>query len=205
MAVPEVYEPRVVFVLQGAKEVNLGASRLLVDRLSYLVVPVSMPVSSRVISASPARPYLSIKLQVDRLAAAELLAGAPNIARQTNCAPAYTAPLEGDLLDALIRLVRHARSGGVGSVPYSLARREVLYWVLSGPLAPFLRRVLAPGAGAEVVQYHKLLRLQAAHALLASWRSSVSVAAREVGYDNVSQFCREFKRLFCTSPSAVRP
>jgi AraC-like DNA-binding protein len=51
------------------------------------------------------------------------------------------------------------------------------------------------------VQYQKQLRLQEARRLMLSGAFNVTAAAMEVGYENASQFIREYHRLFGTSPS----
>ena len=49
-------------------------------------------------------------------------------------------------------------------------------------------------------QYQKRLQLVEAHRLMLDESSSARRAAREVGYKSVSQFTREYSRLFQTSP-----
>jgi AraC-like DNA-binding protein len=51
------------------------------------------------------------------------------------------------------------------------------------------------------VQYQKQLRLQEARRLMLGGAFNVTAAALEVGYENVSQFSREYRRLFGSSPS----
>ena len=53
------------------------------------------------------------------------------------------------------------------------------------------------------IQYIKRLRLQEAHRQLSLGLSNVSGAAYGVGYNSLSQFTREFTRVFGTNPSAV--
>ncbi|MFC5450994.1 AraC family transcriptional regulator [Paenibacillus aestuarii] len=50
------------------------------------------------------------------------------------------------------------------------------------------------------VQYQKKLRLQEARRLMLSGAFNITAAAMEVGYENVSQFSREYRRLFGSSP-----
>ncbi|MEM7136063.1 MAG: AraC family transcriptional regulator [Myxococcota bacterium] len=52
------------------------------------------------------------------------------------------------------------------------------------------------------LQYQKDLRLTEARRLLRSGRSTVSVAAFEVGYESPSQFSREYTRRFGATPSS---
>jgi len=56
---------------------------------------------------------------------------------------------------------------------------------------------------ATPLQYAKRLRLQEAHRQLSSGLNNVSGTAYAVGYNNLSQFSREFSRHFGASPSSV--
>ncbi|MEZ4380473.1 MAG: AraC family transcriptional regulator [Nannocystaceae bacterium] len=58
---------------------------------------------------------------------------------------------------------------------------------------------------ATPMQYVKRLRLQEAHRQLTLGLSNVSGAAFGVGYNSVSQFSREFTRVFGANPSAYLP
>lgn len=51
------------------------------------------------------------------------------------------------------------------------------------------------------IQYQKQLRLFEAKRLMLGGAINVTAAAMEVGYENVSQFSREYRRLFGSSPS----
>jgi AraC-like DNA-binding protein len=57
--------------------------------------------------------------------------------------------------------------------------------------------------GASPLQYVKRLRLLEAHRRLAHGLENVSGAAASVGYTSLSQFSREFTRMFGESPSRV--
>lgn len=59
--------------------------------------------------------------------------------------------------------------------------------------------------GATPMQYVKRLRLQEAHRLLSTGLHNVSGAAFGVGYNSLSQFSREFTRVFGASPSSYIP
>ncbi len=50
------------------------------------------------------------------------------------------------------------------------------------------------------LQYQKFLRLSEARKIMLSSESDVADAAYNVGYESVTQFCREYKRLFGDSP-----
>jgi len=50
------------------------------------------------------------------------------------------------------------------------------------------------------LQFQKLLRLQEARRLLLTEDVDATSAAVRFGYDDASQFCREYKRLFGEPP-----
>ncbi len=50
-------------------------------------------------------------------------------------------------------------------------------------------------------QFQKQIRLQEARLLLATRPGDVTAVGRRVGYDNPSQFSREYRRLFGAPPS----
>jgi AraC-like DNA-binding protein len=53
------------------------------------------------------------------------------------------------------------------------------------------------------LQYLKTIRLHKARMLMVHEGVNAGSAAHQVGYESVSQFSREFKRLFGAGPSAV--
>lgn len=62
---PVVYDPSLCIMLQGEKEVYLNNDKLVYDPLSYLLVPVTVPVSGKVTKASVNKPYLALKMTID--------------------------------------------------------------------------------------------------------------------------------------------
>ena len=62
---PTVYEPSLIFVVQGRKTVQLGDEGITYDPLSYLATSVHLPVMGQVVEASPKHPYLAIRLAVE--------------------------------------------------------------------------------------------------------------------------------------------
>lgn len=54
------------------------------------------------------------------------------------------------------------------------------------------------------LQYQKALRLQRARLALLSTRTEIARIGHEVGYQSLSQFSREYRRMFGVPPSADR-
>lgn len=129
---PALYEPALCFVLQGQKAALLNTEHYRYDASNFLLVSVTLPLASRVIEASPQRPYLCLRLQVDRSELAELLL--QMTAPVTTPAPASgglsLAPLDESLQDALLRLMRLLETPEHLPVLAPLLRREIYYRAL---------------------------------------------------------------------------
>ena len=57
---PIIYRPAVCFMLQGAKELLVGNTKVTYEQMNYLFIPVMFPVSGRVSQASPDTPYVGL-------------------------------------------------------------------------------------------------------------------------------------------------
>lgn len=144
-----VYEPCLCVVVQGAKEVLLADETYRLDPARSLLVSVDLPVTARVVEASPSRPYLAVRISLDPAVVGELLADGMNAPPLG--APARgiaLSPVEPPLLDALTRLVTLLDSPQ-DIVPLSpLVLREITYRVLTGPQGVRLRQIASAGAPA---------------------------------------------------------
>ncbi|OWK36495.1 AraC family transcriptional regulator [Fimbriiglobus ruber] len=145
-----VYEPSLCIVAQGAKEVLLADEVYHYDPAHSLLVSVDLPVTSRVVEATPDRPCLVVSISLDLAAVGELLADgltAPPLGSPTR--GLAVCPVEPPLLDAVGRLVSLLDSPA-DIVPLApLALREITYRVLTGPHGARLRQIAAAGAPAH--------------------------------------------------------
>src|ERR1700760_4873143 len=95
------YEPSVMMVAQGRKEVQIGTDTLTYDSSRYLLTSVDLPTVTRVAEASEAAPCLAISIIRDFLSREDfpLLATSP-------ASPAMsTGPVTIELLNAWCRLL----------------------------------------------------------------------------------------------------
>lgn len=130
-----VNRPAFCVIAQGSKELFLGDRHYRYDPYHYLLVTVDLPGVSRVLEASPAQPYLSLRLDLS-----PALVGAV-MAESGYAAPSHTARvgavdvslLDGELLDAVVRLVRltDAPATEVQAL-MPLIVREIVYRLLVG-------------------------------------------------------------------------
>src|SRR5436305_11988096 len=116
--VHSVLEPSVCVIAQGSKEVLLGDSRYRYDPSQYLLATVELPRVSQVLEASKERPYLSLRLELAPTVVSSVLVEAGHVSPpgHTDVRDIDVSPLDGNLLDAFVRLIRLMHSPDVASV-----------------------------------------------------------------------------------------
>src|SRR5436853_3753305 len=103
-----VVEPSLCVVAQGSKEFLLGESHYRYDPLHYLLVTVDLPNIGQVLEASKERPFLSLRLELapTLVSSVMLEAGHAEPRDPTDVRAIDVSPLNGNLLDACVRLTR---------------------------------------------------------------------------------------------------
>ncbi len=243
-----VAHPAFCVIAQGAKEVHLGEERYRYDSRHYLLAAVELPAVSQILEASPERPYLSLRLDLDSTLVASVMleAGMPSPRRDAASVRALdVSPLETGLLDAAVRLVRLVESSPAETrVLLPLITREIIFRLLAGEQGQRLRQIAMLGGHTDRIaraierlrneydkplrienlareigmspsgfhehfkavtamsplQFQKQLRLQEARRLLLGEDMDAASAAFRVGYEDASQFSREYKRQFGEPP-----
>lgn len=143
---PAVYHASLCIVVQGKKQASFGGRTYVYDPLHYLLVSTSVPISGRVIEASPERPYLCLRIDLDPRIVDDALSGlgvhAP--ARETDDAERLmlvrTSP---ELLDAALRLIRLTEEPTTAPLLAPLIVREIHVRLLMGEWGSRLRAVCA--------------------------------------------------------------
>jgi hypothetical protein len=124
--------PAFCVIAQGSKEVLLGCDRYLYDPLHYLLSTVKLPIASQIQEASKAQPYLGLRLDLDPTLVGSVMveAGDPSPQRDANVKAIDVSPLDANLLDAVVRLVRLLDSPAEAHVLAPLIEREIIYRLL---------------------------------------------------------------------------
>jgi AraC-like DNA-binding protein len=241
-----VSKPSFCVIAQGSKEVLLGESLYRYDPAHYLLATVELPVVGQVLEASAEWPYLSLRLELDPALVGSVMVEAGHLSsrNQGDVRALDVSPLDADLLDAVVRLVRLLDSPAEARVLRPLITREIVYRLLMGEQGNRLRHLallggqtdriaeaierlrrdfnqplriesLARELGMSVsgfhhhfkavtamspLQFQKQLRLQEARRILLGENLDAASAGLRVGYDDASQFSREYKRLFGQPP-----
>jgi AraC-like DNA-binding protein len=146
--VHSVANPCICLVAQGKKRVVLGDEVLVYDRFHFLVGSVDLPISGQVVDASPERPLLALKLDLDMREVTQLLLDVPDaVARES--APSrglFVSRVAPEIVEAFGRLVRLAETPGDIAALEAGMRREAIYRVLKSEQGVRLR-ALAGTAG----------------------------------------------------------
>jgi AraC-like DNA-binding protein len=142
-------------IAQGSKEVLVGDNRYLYDASHYLLFTVEMPRLSQVLEASRQRPYLSFRLELDPALVGSVMAEAhqteTSSSTQMDVRAMIASPLDGDLQDAVVRLVRLVDTPAEAPVLMPLITREIIYRLLMGRQGARLRHIAILGGYTSLI------------------------------------------------------
>lgn len=194
--IPSVLEPSLCVIAQGRKEVLLGDSRYHYDPYHYLLATVGLPRISQILAATPARPYLSLRLELSPtlVGAVMMESGHTSSPEQIDVRAIDVSPLEGDLLDAIVRLVRLLACPSEAPALLPLIVREIIYRLLVGDQGDRLRHMaILGGYTPHIAKAVERLRQAFDQPL------RVEQIARDLGM-SVSSFHHHFKAVTAMSP-----
>ncbi|MDM9628988.1 AraC family transcriptional regulator [Rhizobium sp. S152] len=242
---PYLYEPSLAMIMQGAKHVVLGESSLWYDESHFLLTAMNLPTITRVVEATPARPYLSMVLKLDLTVAKEIMAALDIDGSEAGDGTAMAVgPATPELFDGVERLLALLDRPKEIPIMSGLIRRELLFRVLTSRTGERLRQIVRIGTddnrvaraiswlrenyamplkvadladhchmGVSTLHHHfrvmtamsplqfqKNLRLHEARRMLMCDNLDAASAAIEVGYESVTQFNREYRRMFGAPP-----
>ncbi len=129
-----VLEPSFCVIAQGSKVVYLGDTCYQYDPFNYLLTTLELPRVSQVLEASRERPYLSLRLELSPALVSSVMveSGHTSPPNRADVRAIDVSPLDADLLDAVVRLVRLIDSPAEASVLMPLITREIIYRLLIG-------------------------------------------------------------------------
>ena len=101
-----VQQSALCIVAQGAKSVMLGREVFEYDATRLIAFSVDVPVATRIMRASPAEPYLCLRLDLDpqRIAAHVLKVFPHGLPRVSDSGAVCVAPADAHLINAAVRL-----------------------------------------------------------------------------------------------------
>ena len=191
-----VSKPSFCVIAQGSKQVMLGDSLYRYDPAHYLLATVELPVVGQVIEASVERPYLSLRLDLDPALVGSVMVEAGHLSSrsQGDVRAIDVSPLDADLLDSVVRLVRLLDAPAEARVLRPLITREIVYRLLMGDQGNRLRHLALLGGHTDrIAEAVERLRRDFDQPL------RIDSLARELGM-SVSGFHHHFKAVTAMSP-----
>jgi len=141
------YEPSLIVVAQGRKEVQIGRHTVSYDSSRYLLTSVDLPTVTRVAEASQNAPCLAVSLKLDISIVREFLSREEfHLSHLPPDGPGIAiAPSTAEFLSAWCRMLDLLSNPG--DIPFlsGLMEREIMYRVLRGPEGARLRAIATLG------------------------------------------------------------
>lgn len=191
-----VFKPSFCVIAQGSKEVRLGKQAFRYDPGHYLISTVVLPIVSQVVEASEVKPYLGFQLILDPTVVASVVmeSGLETKKSGASVTAMNVRPLEDDLLDAVLKLVKLLDKPDEMKFLAPLIIREIIYRLLRGEQGARLSHLLvSEGETRRIIRAVNHLREHMDKPLI------IENLARDLGM-SVSGFHFHFKSVTAMSP-----
>ncbi|MGF6768220.1 AraC-like DNA-binding protein [Paraburkholderia sp. GAS199] len=190
-----VYDPMINLILTGSKTMTVGDRTFRYDPATYFVMSVDLPAVGSVHPAATGEPYLAVSLTLDPTIVATLIRDLPVQVCSTLFDSGFSvAPVNDELLDAWIRMLRLIERPDEIAVLAAAYEREILFRVLQGPLGWMLRDIASPDTALSRIGV-------AINWIRRNFTEEIRVETlAEMAALSVSAFHRHFKAVTALSP-----
>lgn len=149
--IESVSEPLFAIVVQGEKKLSLNEEFFQYGVAQYLVMSVDLPLSVCMIEATPAQPYLGLKLNLDPVQLCEIIAQTnPNTDKKENSVRGWcVSDANPSLIDCAIRLTKLLETPK--DIPFlaPMIIREIYYRLLADEQGESVRQVATSGSNMQ--------------------------------------------------------
>jgi AraC-like DNA-binding protein len=191
-----LYQPLLCLVLEGAKEVGTSTRALTVSNGQSLLVSHTLPVTSRITSASRDRPYIALVLPLNFELLRELAPNAPLRSAGALHDPFSISlhPVDEGLENAFTRYIEQCGAETSRTVLAPITLREIHARLVMGPHGEQLQKLL----------WHETTASRVSHAtqhIQSNLSTAIAIAdlAERAGMSS-SAFFEHFKSVTGTSP-----
>lgn len=139
-----LHRPAVCWVAQGRKETMLGEDIYAYEPGQFLIVSAEVPITGQVMQASPERPYLCLRLDLDPALIAAIIedTGPAQAAVDALGRGIAVSDASPELMDAVTRLASLLEAPPLDQRMLApLAEREILYRLLGSSQGARLRQI----------------------------------------------------------------
>jgi AraC-like DNA-binding protein len=147
-----VSTPMLAIVVQGRKGAALGEEVYRYGEAQYLVVSVDQPIGGFIIEATPDRPYLGFRLDLDPRELCELIAiqtTAIADKKETSVRGFFVSTADLSLLDCALRLIRLLDTPQDIPILAPMMIREIYYRLLIGEQSEAVRQIATSGSNMQ--------------------------------------------------------
>jgi len=144
-----VSTPMLAIVVQGKKGAALGEEIYHYGEAQYLVVSVEQPITGFIIEATPDRPFLGFKLDLDPHELCEIIAlqtTAIADKKETSVRGFFVSTADLSLLDCALRLTRLLDTPQDIPILAPMIIREIYYRLLIGEQSEAVRQIATSGS-----------------------------------------------------------
>jgi len=191
-----VLKPAFCFIAQGSKDVLLNDELFHYDSGNYLISTLDLPIKSNVVEASPKKPYLTLRIDLDLALVASVMMESNIEAKESGSTvkAMYVSPVDADLLDTVVRLVKLFDTPDEMKLFAPSIIREIIYRLLKGRQGQrLIQLVTSEGDTLRISRAVKKLRENIDRPL------KIEDMAREFAM-SVSGFHNHFKAVTAMSP-----
>lgn len=193
---PIVFPTSLCMLAQGSKEVFVGKNRYRYDPYNYLLATMDLPAKTQIVEASRDLPYLSLRLNLDAALVSSVMVEAGHLAAQNHADESafVVSPLNGNLLDAVVRLTRLFETPDDARILAPLIKREIVFGLLKSKQGSRLQHTTVLGG-----QNHRIK--QAVQWLRTDFDQPLRINTIAEGLNmSVSGFHQHFKAVTGMSP-----
>ncbi|PSB28933.1 AraC family transcriptional regulator [Chlorogloea sp. CCALA 695] len=194
-AIPGISEPLLAILVQGRKEVLLDEEIYRYSVAQYLVLSVDLPISGCVIEATPDRPFLGFKLNLDPLQLCDIIAQTElDIGKKESVRGLFVGNADSSLIDCAIRLTKLLDTPQ--DIPFlaPMIIREIYYRLLIGEQGEAVRQIATAGSNMQrIAEVIKRLKADFTSPLRVE---NLALAANM----SASSFHRHFRAITSMSP-----
>jgi AraC-like DNA-binding protein len=143
--------PMLAIIVQGKKHTLMGEETYHYGAAQYLVVSIDVAISGFTIEATPDRPYLGLKLDLDPRELCEIIAAQSTVLgkKENSVRGFFVSTAEVSLLDTALRLIRLLDTPQDIPILAPMIIREIYYRLLIGEQSEAVRQIATSGSNMQ--------------------------------------------------------